>query len=203
MKKGSRHLDEAGAAARAAVRAFASALRRGGSPFTVILSGSPAISPFLKELARFKSADWGACRFYFSSEKTDGPGGLSSYGRARELFFSPAGVPDSSVVNFPPLRPRAAAALYSETIAAVSCGGGFRLAVLDAAESLPEGLAGAAAVTGGAAITLGTLADCREALFLLNSSGDKKKRTGRPAGPEEKPLFARAPRRLKKRLFVF
>ncbi|HBE88056.1 MAG TPA: hypothetical protein DDW67_02825 [Elusimicrobia bacterium] len=193
----------AAAAAGEALRIFKTAERRAGGTFRVLLSGGRAMEPFLRALARSRSFDWGRSRFYFVSDATAGPSPLPAYRLAKELFFSPAGVPDSSVVNIPPLRPRAAARLYSGQVAEAARAGGFGLAVLDASERLPCGLPGAAAVPGGAALTLGSLSLCREAVFLQEASAGKKNKAGRAAGPPEKALPGKAPRRLKKTILTF
>lgn len=188
---GTARSDRAARTAAAALRAFRSAERRSARPFRVLISGGAALDPFLKALAAAPGFDWGKSRFYFVSDITAGPAPLPAFARAKRLFFSPAGVPDSSVINFPPLEPRAAARLYSGLIGEVSRAGGFGMAVLDAGLPLPPGPPGAAAVPGGASLTSGTLSLCREVLILSDKAS--------PAGT----LPTQVPPLVKKRLFVF
>lgn len=190
-------------AAAAALRIFKAAERRSGGTFRVLLSGGPAVERLLRALAASRSFDWGRSRFYFVADSTAGPAPLPSYARAKELFFSPAGVPDSSIVNFPPLSPRASARLYSEQLAAAARAGGFGLAVLDAGTSLPPGHAGVRAVPGGASLTAGSLSLCREALFLLDNGGAGKSEAGPKAGRTGRSLLLSAPPGLKKTVIKF
>ncbi|MEW5905448.1 MAG: hypothetical protein AB1734_01565 [Elusimicrobiota bacterium] len=190
-------------AAREALRVFKAAERRSDGLFRVLLSAGPAAEPFLRELAASRAFDWGRSRFYFISDRTGGPSPLPALARAAELFFSPAGVPGSSVVNFPPLTPRAAARLYSEQLAEASRAGGFGIAVLDAADGLPPGPPGARAVPGGASLTSGSLSLCREALFFLDAGGAVKSGAAPGAGLPENALLRAAPRGLKRTIIRF
>lgn len=203
MKRtGTARPERAAREAAAALRAFRSAERRSALPFRVLLSGGAALGPFLETLASARGFDWGKSRFYFVSDRTAGPAPLPALARAKRLFFSPAGVPDSSVINFPPLAPRAAARLYSELLHEVSRSGGFGMAVLDAGLRLPPGRPGAVALPGGASVTAGTLSLCREALILTDGGDGQKKKAGSAAGPNSGTPVKQVPPNAKKRLFV-
>lgn len=190
-------------AAAEALRIFKAAERRSSGTFRVLLSDGPAVERLLRALADSRSFDWGRSCFYFFADSTAGPTPLRSYARAKEIFFSPAGVPDSSIINFPPLSPRASARLYSEQLAAAARAGGFGLAVLDAGTRLPPGPAGVKAVPGGASLTAGALSLCREALFLIDGGGPVKTEAGPKAGLPGRSLLRTVPPGLKKKVIRF